>query len=83
MHERSAHARAREREGLSAVGRAVVKVERVGRSVLAKSADQEREHVDLALGVHRLEGHDVTGGVVEKGVDATGLGTSPMRSGDP
>src|SRR5690606_17835229 len=38
-----------EAERLAAVGRAVVEVERVGRAEAAERANQDGEHVDLAL----------------------------------
>ena len=73
VHQGGAHAGARQGEGASAVGGAVVEVEGVGRGMLANRAHEQAKHVDLALLVHRLEDDDVAGGVVHQGVDAHGF----------
>ena len=64
----------REPQHVAAVRRAVVEVERVGRAVAAQRAEEEVEHVVLALGVVRLERDDVARGIVEQRVDAQRLG---------
>ncbi len=70
MDQRDREPRARGGQRIAAVGRAVVEVERVRLAVAAQGADEEAEHVDLALGVVGLERDDVAGGVVEQRVDA-------------
>ena len=55
------------------------RVRRVG----AGRAGQEPEHVDLALGVVRLERDDVAGGVIEQPVDAHRLARAAQRDRRP
>ena len=73
VHQGGAHAGARQGQGASAVGGAVVQINGVGGRMLANGAHEQAEHVDLALLVHRLDDDDVAGRVVEQGVDAHGL----------
>src|SRR5262249_51777333 len=44
-----------------------------GRAVFTDRPDEEAEHVDLALLMHRLDREDVARGVVEQGMYADGL----------
>jgi len=74
VQERDAQARTGDAQMLASVRAAVVEVEGVGRPVAAQGADEEAEHVDLALAVVGLERDHVARGVVEQRVDAHGMG---------
>jgi hypothetical protein len=70
VEERDAEPRARRPQDLAGVRRPVVKVEEVGRAVLAERLDEELQHVGLPLGVARLDGEEESARVVEERVDA-------------
>jgi len=73
VDERGTHARARQAQRLTAVRRAVVEVERVGRPVFAHGLDHQSKHIHFALGVMGSERQDVATGVVEDPMNAHGL----------
>ena len=70
VHEPDAEPAARDPQRLADVGRAIVEVERVRRALASERADEEREHLGLALGRARAEPDDVAAVVVEDRVDA-------------
>jgi len=72
MEERDAEACAGRTQGIAAVGGAVVEVKDIGWSMAAQSTYEDREHVDLALGVMGIESYDVARGVVDQPVDSNG-----------
>jgi hypothetical protein len=72
VDERDPQPLAAKTEDFAAIGRAIVEVERVRRTVTAQRADEQGEHVGFLLGVVRLERDDEARGVVEQGVDAQG-----------
>src|SRR5690606_20757737 len=69
VNERRPHACAGQTQRLTAVGRAVVEVQGVGRPVFAHRAHHQPEHVDFALGVMGSEREDVAAGIIENAVD--------------
>ena len=68
---------------LAAVRSTIVEVQGVGWPVTANRAHEHSEHVDLALGVVRLERDDVAGGVIEQPVDAHRLARAAQRNRRP
>src|SRR5690606_25455176 len=69
VDELDAQTRARGRQDLAAVGRAVVEVQRPRSAVRAQGCNEELEHVDLALARARREHRHITRRVVEEAVD--------------
>jgi hypothetical protein len=59
-------------QNLDFVPRHKIEIQRLGWTVAAQSANEELQHVDLALPSARLDGEDEARGVVEQRVDADG-----------
>jgi hypothetical protein len=76
VDERRPEPHAREAQRLSAVRGAVVEVQGVGRPEASERADEDGEHIDLALLMARLDRDDVPRRIVEERVDADRQGLS-------
>lgn len=68
MKQGDAQTRAAQTQQIAAVGRAVVQIQSVGRTVPPHRAHHQSEHVDLALGRVGLQRHHVARGVVQHAV---------------
>jgi hypothetical protein len=77
VEQRDVESLACESERIAAVRRVIVEVEGVGRAVRAQRAQEDAEHVVLALAVMCLERDDVACGIVEQRVNAHRLGGLP------
>ena len=65
MDQSDAEACTSQAEGFATVSRSVVEIQRLGWTMAAQSANEELQHVDLALTGARLDGQDETRSVVE------------------
>jgi len=72
MDEGGAHARAGQAQCLPTIGRTVVEIEGVRRTVFAYGVDHQSQHVDFALGMMSGKRENVTARVVEDPVDPHG-----------